>query len=312
MFLKFRSPLLHELHVGGVIIPPDSIPSSSLSRLSMTLTAAGEGGDTMEYLVGILKGGVRLVSLILDIWPVGTKIEDWDATWDPISLPELRELTMKGTLGQCSSTYSMLLAPSLEKIHLDIGHSSMGNIAQYIPRCPPGDHLHIKIDGTTICLEFGDSGRSAHGRFLFTLISHYGEGFRLFPSVLGSLHISKITFVEFSTSTFYDLAFMSSLLSRFSALHSLHLQYTSEKLFPVEDAIRLGMLRSEKSPLRSLQSLVFRNFAVVMPQASPFLIELCAIVRERGQSGLPPLVPQFESCQGVTEALLRVCGLKPS
>jgi len=186
---------------------------------------------------------------------------------------------------------------------------------QYIPHSPPGDHLHITIDDSIIRLEFmdpGRSGRAAHGRFLFTLVSRYVEGFRVLPSILNSLHTEKIAFIEFSISSLYDLAFMSSLLSRFSALRSLHFQYISEKLFPVEDVIRLGMLRSKKSPLRSLQSLVFRNFTVVMPQASPFLIELCAIVRERGQSGQPPLVPQFERCQGVTEALLHACGLMTS
>lgn len=122
LFKKFRSPTLRELHLDGVMVPHDCIPFASLSRLSLQLV--GTEIVAKEYLVGVLKGGSSLVSLSLDIWRVvvGLGHDEWTTSTadNLVPLPQLRQLTLKGPIDQCSIVHRLLSAPSLEEIKLEI------------------------------------------------------------------------------------------------------------------------------------------------------------------------------------------------
>lgn len=321
VFKKFRSPVLRELHLKGVTVPHDCIPNGSLSSLS--LQVVGLDFVANEYLINVLKAGSSLVSLSLDIWPVFVRLghNEWASTAaNLIPFPELRQLTLKGPSDQCLLAYRMLSAPSLEELQLETKHSNFEHAPQFIPPKPPGDVVRIFVDFRAIRVEFTESGRSgrgANGRFLFTLSTPNQNGFRkinqLFPTLLGSHHFVEIAFVDISISRPFDHAFMPSLLPHFGTLRSLRISVAGglQEVFSIENAFSLSLLRSPSSP-RSLQNLVFRNFPVTMPQASPFLVELSAIVRGRAREGLPPLVLEFENCKGVTDALLDACGFDSS
>ncbi len=322
LFKKFRSPTLRELHIDGVMISRDCIPVISLSRLS--LKVVGTEMVAKEYLIHLLKGGASLVRLSLDVWSLGVGLGhdgSTSTTANFIPLPELRQLTLKGPFDQCVLTYRMLSAPSLEEIKLETRYPNFEDGPLFIPSRPPGDLVRIFLGDDTVRIEFADSGRLCRGvggSFLFTISTPYKFGIgnfnHIFPALLNSHHFTEVTFVDVSISHPFDHALLPSLLPHFGTLHSLRIHFAddSREVFNIEEAIDLSLLCSPSSPLRALQHLVFRNFAVTMPHASPFLIGLCVVVQERDRSGLPPLVPEFFCCQGVTDSLLRACGLNAS
>jgi len=311
--------LLREVHFEGVDIPADSIPIKSLSRLSLTLITDGNMAKTDWR--SLLGSGNSLVSLSLQIWSA-VDLVDGGTTSNTISLPNLRQLVLEGTCEQCLLVYRTLSAPSLEEMRWETGTSDLIHAALAIPQSPPGDRLHVNIDRDTICLEFMESKRSGlrtNSRFVSTFVSQFQSVLRTTGIVrllilLKSHRFSEVTFVEFSTSTHYDPLFMSTFLSYFPNLQSLRIHARTDKPFPIEDAISLDVLMSEPSRYtgRSLRNLAFSKFVVIMPQASPFFIALGAISGERRNSRLPPLIPEFWNCDGITDALLRACGLKTS
>lgn len=314
---KIRSPLLREVHFEGVDIPSDSVPIKSLSRLSLTLiTYANTAKTDWRTLLG---SGNSLVSLSMQIWSA-VDLVDGGATPNTISLPNLRQLVLKGTCEQCLLVYRTLSAPSLEEMRWETGTSDLIHAALAIPRSPPGDHLLVNIDHDTIRLEFMESKRSSlrtNTRFVSTFVSQCQTVLRTTGIVrllilLKSRRFSEVNVVEFSTSAHYDPLFMSTFLSYFPNLQSLRIHARTDTPFPIEDAINLGVLRSGPSCCRSLRNLAFGKFVVIMPQASPFFIALSAINGERRNTGLPPLILEFWNCDGITDALLRACGLKTS
>lgn len=321
LYSKFRSPLLRVLRLDGVRIPHNSIHVASLSQLSMQITGAHY--SLKDYLISVLEHGVSLVSLSLDMWSTSLMFRDGDPTGDTISLPQLRRLVIKAPFDQCLQFIHMLSVQSLDEIRFETRHSPIRveDAAQLIPVSPPGDRARIEVNDHIIRLDFAMSEEIhpyAQEPFSFTLDTRYGQdmGIADYNSniLLGLLkphQFAHILSVDLRTLDVFDAALMSPFLSHFGSLNYLriHLASRSESS-PIEDAISLSTLRSQSSHLQPLQSLIFRNFTVKIPQAVPFLIELCEIVRERTKSGLPLLVPEFQNCKGITDALLRTCGLK--
>ncbi|KLO05989.1 hypothetical protein SCHPADRAFT_704469 [Schizopora paradoxa] len=319
----FQSPQLSKLHLIGISIPSASIQAASLS--SLTLMAAYDViGDAEDYLRDVLNRSTHLVSLALDIWTIRTAFQQdgWVAV-EPICLPKLRRLTMQGTCIACSNVYRILSVPSITEICLKVEHSTTESATYFVPREPGGDRLRILVDEYTIKIEFLDS-RTLEIRFSFTLRAHFGNGTGISGNdvllrLLRSRNYPQVTSVDFSSSARFDTLFMPQLLSHVSLLDELSIKFISNKLpgvaeqiLQIEDAIGLGMLRSTTSPLRYARKLVYQKVTVVMPQASPYLLGLCAVVRGRGRSGLPPLALEFKECNNVTDGLLRACGLKSS
>ncbi|KLO14118.1 hypothetical protein SCHPADRAFT_328745 [Schizopora paradoxa] len=318
IFTNLRSPVLRELHLGLITLPLSCITASSLSKLSLALGNQYAVIDPEKYLREILKGAPRLRFLSLDLYAVGNEFKAGRGSIDSVSLPELRQLKMRG--GTCSiysSVYAILLVPSLEEICVETVHS-VDHATDFIPSLPPGDRLRVTIDKFTIKLEFEESRNLGHGarnQFLYTPLSRFGPNSvntnnELLLSLLRSRHFPRIASVEFSTSYHFDSTFMLQLLSHFEALRKLSMSFTNtESILCIEDAMDLNTLQSPSSPLAPLQLLSFRNLSVVMPQASPFIVGLCAIVRGRSGNGLQPLAVDFKECSGVTDSLLRTSGL---
>ncbi len=113
LFIKFRSSVLRELDFNGTMVPCDSIPLMSLSRLLLTLTGSSIAAE--GYLTNILSRGSRLVALTLYL------SVEVSAARTQIPLPELRQLSLRGTCRQCAAVYRMLSAPLLEEIRLETG-----------------------------------------------------------------------------------------------------------------------------------------------------------------------------------------------
>lgn len=296
IFKKFWSPVLRELHLDGVVLPHDFIPVMSLSRLSLALT--GAGGVATKYLRDVLNGGGCLVALSLNLWTLGADTGFGDG--NPISLPQLRVLALNGSYDKCLLVRRMLSTPSLEEIQLKTRRFNLDNAEQFISSTPPGNRVHIEVDHRAIRLKFSGTFGRSHS---FIIALQYDSGFTNYNQLLLLLlkrhHFAAVEFLDLSTWSRFDLTFLPSLLSHFGTLQSLRMSFTggSPWKFPIQDVISLSTLRSPSSPLRSLQSLVFRNFAVTMPQAGPFFVELQEMVRGREGSGLPPLVPEFENCR---------------
>lgn len=319
VFSKFRGPLLRELHFDGVVIPREHFSVSSLAKLSLSLSRSG---GVFEELKNVLNRSDHLNSLSLDLLKI-RNCSTYKGKHQSIALPKLRQLSMKGTAEICFLVYIVLDSPLLEEVHLETGCSNVEFATGIIPPGPAG-HLDLKVDEPIVRLGFTASGDRARGTerpFSLTLTSLFSKGnalsnYNILLRLLGSHHFTHIGSLDFSTSSHYDLTFISRLLSHLPALHDLRIGFTNdgstnsggEPTFAINDAIDLDMLRSSTAPLRSLRSLAFRNFAVVLPQSSAFLLELSAIVQLRSE--LTTLVLMFEECQGMTDELLQVCGLK--
>ncbi|KLO05991.1 hypothetical protein SCHPADRAFT_704600 [Schizopora paradoxa] len=317
VFTKFRSSCLREIYLDGVVIPRDYYTVKSLTNLSVPLTSANL---VFKELDSTLCGCVHLVFLSLDLLKVRTFPAKIKAS---IPLPKLRHLSMKGNSFILSLVYGSLDVPLLEKVNLETGYSHSDPIAHFLPPRPEGC-LHIAVDEPHIRLSFSEPKH-----FSLSLTSPFVKGsalsnYNILNRLLGSHRYDQITSLEFSSSSHFDLTFLPRFLSHFPALLILCVAFVDRKssegkssegpepsIFLVKDAIDVDLLRSPTSPLRSLRSLVFRNLTVVLPQSSAFLLELSnAIEWRRVRPELAPLVVRFDECQGVTDALLEVCGLK--
>ncbi|KLO14125.1 hypothetical protein SCHPADRAFT_328954 [Schizopora paradoxa] len=318
LFMKFRNPLLRELYIDGLRVPPKIINVASLSTLSLRITEPIK--SLRNYLMDVLKDGASLVSLSLDLWCAFISDRDSEPRPDPLHLHHLRQLSLKAPIDQCTLLAKILPIHQLDELHLESRHSFVlwDEVARLLPPSPPGNTVHIEVDEYLIRLEFLEfserSRNSTRRRYLFTIEARHGQesNNNVLLGILNPLRFPNITNVDLCVSSAFDNSSMRSLLSHFGVLRSLsvRLDRRSHYTFPIEDAVDLDILRSPTSPLKSLQFIIFSNLTVKMPQATSFLFGLHAIAHERIKAGLPPLHLEFENCEGLTEDLLRKCGSK--
>ncbi|KLO14123.1 hypothetical protein SCHPADRAFT_329178 [Schizopora paradoxa] len=315
---KFRSPLLRELYLDGLRAPPDYIHLASLSHLSLKFNDVEKSVE--DYLTSILVDEAPLISLSLDLWSAFVISQPSGSTANRLHLPHLRVLSLKAPFSQCMHLSAMFSVESLEELHLETRQSFIvvHELAKLLPRNPPGESARIEFDADLIRLEFFNmtegSRCDSYKKYLFSLNTQFSNDSTIYIllGILKSHHFPNILSVDLRSSGAFDSGVTRALLSHFDTLRSLriHLDRRSTCVFPIEDAIGSSLLRSPSSPLRSVQSLTFSNLTVKIPQAMPFLLELSTVVHERTKAGLPPLILEFENCEGVTDELLRNSGLK--
>jgi len=194
-----------------------------------------------------------------------------------------------------------------------VAYSDIVSAAQLLPESLPANKALIKVVSGQLSMAFGtskDATPRAKEEPLFTLFIgyrpfYYGNNLHL-VALLNSCLFTEITLVDFATLHLYDKKFMLIFISHFPHLHALGIRYlgTTGK-FPIEDSFDLRLLRptERNSALESLRHLVLDSFDVIMPQATPFLDELCSIAQQRRYFGLAPFVPEFRNCKGVTDSL---------
>lgn len=312
VFSKFRSDHLREIYFDGVVIPRDHYTVASLTHLAVPLTSANMVSEELE---STFCGCVHLVSLSLGLQKVRTFTTKTKLS---IPLPKLRQLSMKGNSHILSLIYGSFDAPSVEEVDLETEYSHSDPVGLFLPSQPVGC-LHITVNEPNVCLNFTEPTH-----FSLSLASLFMKGnaladYNVLTRLLGSHRYKQIISLDFITSSHFNSTFMHRLLVHFPALTSLRISFVNDTsdqdaeppTLLVKDAIDLDLLRSPTSPLRSLRTLLFRNLAVVLPQSSKFLLDLSnAVEWRRVRPELASLVVKFEDCQGVTDALLEVCGLK--
>ncbi|KLO16552.1 hypothetical protein SCHPADRAFT_937749 [Schizopora paradoxa] len=313
---KLRTPSIRELHLDGVDVPVDLIPTASLSRLSLTLRCAGS--HVASYLEEVVKKCDSLVSLSLDIRNLEGAV-DGSPSFQRISLPGLRQLLLTGSCNQCWAVRQMLVTPSLSEMSLSVGPSNCESATKFMPVAIRGNKASVKVGAgrisvTVSCMNTNDNDGVADfagERQVFAFVIGYQEllfirnNHRLL-SLLQQRQFPDVTFVDFATQFVYKKEFSANLFAHFPNAKILRLHYKGTRSkFPIEDAIDLNVLRSTDGTLTSICSLILTGFDVMMPQASPFLIELSSIVRQRRNSSCTPFVLEFRKCNGVTDSLLR-------
>ncbi|KLO14117.1 hypothetical protein SCHPADRAFT_328586 [Schizopora paradoxa] len=317
-FTMFRSQLLSSLHFIGMTIPRSSIPTSMLTSLALTLVETI--ASTEQYLRDVLSDTPSLTSLSLDLWSIHDMSVDEGPNPDTILLPELRYLTMRGTCYICWRISRTLSVPSINEICIKTGRSPLQFASNFIPFSPRGDRLRITIEKSKLQVEFVESeslrgGETTHFAFTILTGTEFHEGIRFCNNhvieLLQSRRFPKITAFEYSTSDNFDTTFMSKLLSHFTSLQELSLNFSCPMewiVFRIQHTINLKLIRSPTpSPLQSLRKLVFQNFSVTFPQSVPYLTKLRSFTQGADGTGLPPLILEIKDREGVDDAILHAC-----